>query len=124
MKITNKKIAAPIILGVLYLTIVFSVDTIGLDKTLITVLSSIFSVVIAHYFWPSSVLIVGVSIFVVSVVFPLSVIYAIGNYGNISTSLSVILKAIQWHYIFAPVFFAIASSLFMHRITRRSKQIF
>ena len=118
-----RKIFAPIILAILYLIIALSGNSAGIELTLISIIATVISVLLARYIWPSSIYTVAFSITVVSIIFPIFILYSIGNSSHISTSLSEVLKHIPWHTAFFPVLFAIVITLFLNRTKKKPAKI-
>ena len=89
MDMKIRKITAPIVLAVIFIGILLLLNAYESNsKQLYIVVAAIISVVVAYQIWPSSTLSVSIVLLIVSIIFPISVLYAIGNHDSLETPLS------------------------------------
>ena len=118
-----RKISAPIVLIMIFIIISVLLNTENQNLNQITqIVTAIISVIVAYKIWPSSIIINSAALFTCSIIFPISVLYAIGNYDNLETPLSEILRYIEWPLMSVPFFSGLATAFFLKHLTQRSSR--
>jgi len=106
-----RSIAAPVILGLIYISSLILLNAYSLNENnLFITIVSIVSVLIAHQISPSSPRSVGSTMLVLSIIFPILVMYLIGNHDNLKTPLTEVLGFIEWHLFLLPFIFSLSTS--------------
>ena len=120
MDMKIRKITAPIVLAVIFIGILLLLNAYESNsKQLYIIAAAVISVVVAYQIWPSSTLSVSIVLLIVSIIFPISVLYAIGNHDNLETPLSEILSYIEWHLFLMPFAAGVSTSFTIKRLTNR-----
>lgn len=120
MDMKIRKISAPTVLAAMFLGILLALNAHEPNsKQLYVVLAAVISVVVAYRIWPISILTVSLVLIVVSIIFPISVLYAIGNHDNLETPLSEVLSHIEWYLFLMPFVAGVSTSFGIKHLTNR-----
>ena len=114
-----RQVLAPFVLGVLYLASLFGSNLIGLGRSISCVLvATILCVIFTWRIWPSSPVTLALTMILVSVVLPISAMYAVANYGESEAPFWLIFNMVNWRRIFLPTVSAAVTALCLRFLTR------
>ena len=119
MSIRVRQILAPSVLGVLFLASLASLNLMGWDKSIpCVVAATVLSVVVTHWIWPSSPITLALTMILVSVLLPVTAMYAVANYGESEAPFWLIFNMVNWRRIFLPTVSAAVTALCLRFLTR------
>ena len=117
-----KKYIAPFAIAAIFIALSFSLSELVLGSSLIyESAAALIAVFLAYKLWPSNPLTVALVLIIVSIIFPIVVLYAIGNHDNIETSAYEILGHIEWHLLLSPLIAGVGTSIVLRHLTNRSR---
>lgn len=118
-----RKFLAPVVIAAIILGLTLTLSALGIDSNpLYDSGASLIAVILGYRLWPSSPISVAAVLILVSIIFPISVLYAIGNNGNLETNLSEIFKHIEWHLVLWPFVIGVSVSVILRYLTNRSNR--